>query len=181
MGTIAARLQSAERGGQPLVDMLVPFHLLYGDGVERVAAESLLERQRWVNYLWSVTDVVAPFPFADCFLCKLKGCYSPSDDRSFRNTVTNTLHHRVNKNDTVLRQPKQCHLKCWNRVYCICPSIRCHPRYIRFTIAIELAFRSFASLFIGLFSSYWHSRRHGYLKPRIRVPRRPACRPAQPS
>ena len=54
VGTIAARLQSAERGGQPLVDRLVPFHLLYGDGVERVAAESLLERQRWVNYLWHV-------------------------------------------------------------------------------------------------------------------------------
>ena len=45
VGTIAARLQSAERGGQPLVDMLVPFHLLYGDGVERLAAESLLECQ----------------------------------------------------------------------------------------------------------------------------------------
>jgi hypothetical protein len=51
--------------------------------------------------------------------------------------------------------------------------------YIRFTIAIEFAFRSFTSL-LGLFSSYWHSRRHGYLKPGIRVPRRPACRPAQP-
>jgi hypothetical protein len=34
------------------MDMLVPFHMFYGDGVERVAAESLLERQRWVNYLW---------------------------------------------------------------------------------------------------------------------------------
>jgi hypothetical protein len=40
VGTIAARLQSAERGGQPLVDMLVPFHLLYGDSVERVGEES---------------------------------------------------------------------------------------------------------------------------------------------
>jgi hypothetical protein len=70
VGTIAARLQSAERGGQPLVDMLVPFHLLYGDGVERLAAESLLERQRWVNYLWYVLEST---PLSQCFLMYLLG------------------------------------------------------------------------------------------------------------
>ena len=37
VGTIAAGLQCAERGGQPLVDM---FDMLYGDGVERLAAQS---------------------------------------------------------------------------------------------------------------------------------------------
>lgn len=37
------------------MDMLVPFHMLYADGVERLAAESLLERQKWVNRLWYVT------------------------------------------------------------------------------------------------------------------------------
>lgn len=36
------------------MDMLVPFHMLYADGVERLAAESLLERQKWVNRLWYV-------------------------------------------------------------------------------------------------------------------------------
>lgn len=55
VGTFAARLQSSERDGQPLMDMLVPFHMLYADGVERLAAESLLERQKWVNRLWYVT------------------------------------------------------------------------------------------------------------------------------
>ena len=58
VGTIAARLLRAERGGQPLVDML-PFHLLYGDGVERLAAERFLEHQRWVNYLWYVPEPTA--------------------------------------------------------------------------------------------------------------------------
>ena len=31
------------------MDMLVPFQLLYADGIERLAAESLLERQKWVS------------------------------------------------------------------------------------------------------------------------------------
>jgi hypothetical protein len=54
VGTTAARQQSGENGGQPLMDMLVPFHMLYADGVERLAAESLLERQKWVNRIWYV-------------------------------------------------------------------------------------------------------------------------------
>jgi hypothetical protein len=54
VGTVAARIQSQERGGQPLMDMLVPFHMVYADGVERLAAESLLERQKWVNRIWYV-------------------------------------------------------------------------------------------------------------------------------
>ena len=52
--TIGARSQSMERDGPPLMDMLVPFHMLYTDGVERLAAESLLGRQKWVNRLWYV-------------------------------------------------------------------------------------------------------------------------------
>jgi hypothetical protein len=54
VGTIAARQQSGEVNAQPLMEMLVPFHMLYADGVERLAAESLLERQKWVNRLWYV-------------------------------------------------------------------------------------------------------------------------------
>jgi hypothetical protein len=40
-----------DRDGQSLTDTLVPssFQMLYADGVERLAAESLLERQKWVN------------------------------------------------------------------------------------------------------------------------------------
>ena len=34
-----------------LMDTLVPFQMLYADGVERLAAESLLARQRWVNQI----------------------------------------------------------------------------------------------------------------------------------
>lgn len=49
VGTVAAHLQSSESGGQPLADMLVPFQMLYTDGIERLATESPLERQRWVN------------------------------------------------------------------------------------------------------------------------------------
>jgi hypothetical protein len=35
---IAARQQSDEGGGHPLVEVLCPFQLLYADGVERLAA-----------------------------------------------------------------------------------------------------------------------------------------------
>jgi hypothetical protein len=38
-----------------LVDLLVPFQMAYEDGVERLAAESLLERQKWVNRIWWVS------------------------------------------------------------------------------------------------------------------------------
>ncbi|KAL1745948.1 hypothetical protein HDZ31DRAFT_73187 [Schizophyllum fasciatum] len=62
VGTIAARLQSAERDGQPLMEMLVPFHMMYADGVERLAAESLLERQKWVNRLWEAVNTPVANP-----------------------------------------------------------------------------------------------------------------------
>lgn len=51
VGTIAAREQG---NSLPLMDMLVPFHMMYADGVERLAAESVLERQKWVNRIWYV-------------------------------------------------------------------------------------------------------------------------------
>src|SRR6266511_1249769 len=47
VGTIAARQQSNDPNGLPLMEMLVPFHMMYADGVERLAAESILERQKW--------------------------------------------------------------------------------------------------------------------------------------
>ncbi|KAJ7057023.1 hypothetical protein C8F01DRAFT_1153102 [Mycena amicta] len=54
VGSVAARLQSeaGEPGVDTLVDLLVPFQMIYEDGVERLAAESLLERQKWVNRIW---------------------------------------------------------------------------------------------------------------------------------
>ncbi|KAK2460787.1 hypothetical protein APHAL10511_007257 [Amanita phalloides] len=56
VGTVAARLQSSEKGGQPLMDMLVPFQMLYVDGIERLAVESLVARQRWVNRIWEAVN-----------------------------------------------------------------------------------------------------------------------------
>ncbi|KIK92900.1 hypothetical protein PAXRUDRAFT_549188 [Paxillus rubicundulus Ve08.2h10] len=47
VGTIAALAQIAEGNSAPLMDVLCPFQLLYGDGVERLAAESARERVRW--------------------------------------------------------------------------------------------------------------------------------------
>ena len=74
VGTFAARLQSSERDGQPLMDMLVPFHMLYADGVERLAAESLLERQKWVNRLWYVTVKLVVYQRLTFFFLIQGGC-----------------------------------------------------------------------------------------------------------
>jgi len=57
VGTVAARLQMEEvrkeRRDEPsLMEMLVPFHMIYADGVERLGTESLGERSKWVNRLW---------------------------------------------------------------------------------------------------------------------------------
>ncbi|KAJ7051023.1 hypothetical protein C8F01DRAFT_1343347 [Mycena amicta] len=54
VGSVAARLRSeaGEPGVDTLVVLLVPFQMIYEDGVERLAAESLLERQKWVNHIW---------------------------------------------------------------------------------------------------------------------------------
>jgi hypothetical protein len=49
IGTIAASQQTNERDGQSLMDVLVSFQMLYADRVEQLAAESLLESQKWVN------------------------------------------------------------------------------------------------------------------------------------
>jgi hypothetical protein len=58
VGTLAARHQSTEPNSQPLMEMLVPFQMMYADGVERLAAESLLERQKWVNRIWYVVFLI---------------------------------------------------------------------------------------------------------------------------
>ncbi|KAI5118912.1 hypothetical protein M0805_004688 [Coniferiporia weirii] len=68
IGTVAARLQMDERladsgdiGEYDLVEMLCPFQLLYGDGIERLGAESARERVRWVSAIWEALDrSVAP-------------------------------------------------------------------------------------------------------------------------
>lgn len=65
VGTIAARQQTDEVNGQRLQDILVPFHMMYADGVERLAAESLLERRKWVNRLWLVFLFFVSFIIAD--------------------------------------------------------------------------------------------------------------------
>ncbi|KAA1474371.1 hypothetical protein DENSPDRAFT_882747 [Dentipellis sp. KUC8613] len=70
VGTIAARQQSAaaeaEGGGQlgemGLLEMLCPFQLLYGDGVERLGAESARERVRWVSAIWEALDRSVTIP-----------------------------------------------------------------------------------------------------------------------
>ena len=60
VGTVAALAQSDEsgggegEGGRGLMELLCPFQLLYGDGVERLAAESARERVRWVSAIWCV-------------------------------------------------------------------------------------------------------------------------------
>ncbi|EFI27493.1 hypothetical protein CC1G_15528 [Coprinopsis cinerea okayama7 len=57
VGTVAARLQMEEaRDEVPLMDILVPFHMVYADGVERLGAESLGERSKWVNRLWDAIN-----------------------------------------------------------------------------------------------------------------------------
>ncbi|KAG8896916.1 hypothetical protein FRC01_011561, partial [Tulasnella sp. 417] len=48
ISSIAAREQSNAPGSDNIVDLLCPFQLIYGDGVERLAAESARERARWV-------------------------------------------------------------------------------------------------------------------------------------
>ncbi|KAG9013171.1 hypothetical protein FRB90_006205, partial [Tulasnella sp. 427] len=52
IGSIAAREQSNQPGSDDLVELLCPFQLIYGDGVERLAAESARERVRWVGAIW---------------------------------------------------------------------------------------------------------------------------------
>lgn len=52
IGSIAAREQSNRPGSDDLVELLCPFQLIYGDGVERLAAESARERVRWVGAIW---------------------------------------------------------------------------------------------------------------------------------
>lgn len=61
IGAIAARSQD-ESEGTSLVETLVPFLMVYTDGVERLACESLIERQRWVNRIWYVVEII-PSPF----------------------------------------------------------------------------------------------------------------------
>ena len=52
VGTIATKAQIAEGHNSNLLELLCPFQLLYGDGMERLAAESAHERVRWVSAIW---------------------------------------------------------------------------------------------------------------------------------
>ena len=59
VGTIAARTQTANAqaeglGELGLVETLWPLQLFYGDGVERLGAESARERVRWVSSIWYI-------------------------------------------------------------------------------------------------------------------------------
>ncbi|KAI3615275.1 hypothetical protein WG66_003436 [Moniliophthora roreri] len=59
VGAIAARQQDARDGVSDmdgLVHSLVPFWMVYGDGVERLACESLVERQRWLGRIWEAIN-----------------------------------------------------------------------------------------------------------------------------
>ncbi|KAG1752141.1 hypothetical protein EDB19DRAFT_1094010 [Suillus lakei] len=55
VGGVSAAAQMTE-DGVCLVEFLCPFQLLYGDGVERLAAESARERVRWVSAIWEALD-----------------------------------------------------------------------------------------------------------------------------
>ncbi|KAG0704129.1 hypothetical protein DFH29DRAFT_913089 [Suillus ampliporus] len=55
VGGVSAAAQVTE-DGVSLVEVLCPFQLLYGDGVERLAAESARERVRWVSAIWEALD-----------------------------------------------------------------------------------------------------------------------------
>ncbi|KAG9030949.1 hypothetical protein FRB95_003286 [Tulasnella sp. JGI-2019a] len=54
IGSTAAIATSAalNEAGESLVEFLCPFQLIYGDGVERLGAESARERVRWVGAIW---------------------------------------------------------------------------------------------------------------------------------
>jgi hypothetical protein len=59
VGTLAAKAQTANAeaegfGELGLLETLCPFQLFYGDGVERLGAESARERVRWVSAIWYV-------------------------------------------------------------------------------------------------------------------------------
>lgn len=45
-----------------LMEVLCPFQLLYGDGIERLAAESARERVRWVSAIWYATVLALSMP-----------------------------------------------------------------------------------------------------------------------
>ncbi|KAG2347113.1 hypothetical protein BDR05DRAFT_987725 [Suillus weaverae] len=55
VGGVSAAAQMTE-DGVSLLEVLCPFQLLYGDGVERLAAESARERVRWVSAIWEALD-----------------------------------------------------------------------------------------------------------------------------
>ncbi|KIO18845.1 hypothetical protein M407DRAFT_31494 [Tulasnella calospora MUT 4182] len=59
LGSVIARQQSdgnqpgsTAENGEPIADVLCPFQLIYGDGVERLGAESERKRGAWVNAIW---------------------------------------------------------------------------------------------------------------------------------
>lgn len=53
VGEIAAREQDAlSQSELGLVESLVPFWMVYGDGVERLACDSLVQRLRWIERIW---------------------------------------------------------------------------------------------------------------------------------
>ncbi|KAK7678727.1 hypothetical protein QCA50_018309 [Cerrena zonata] len=60
VGTQAAREQAY--ADIDLMTLLLPFHLLYGDGVERLAAESPGERARWVEAIWEILNRSVSIP-----------------------------------------------------------------------------------------------------------------------
>lgn len=88
------------------MDMLVPFHMLYADGVERLAAESLLERQKWVNRIWCVyfnlihlLDVMS-----DGTISQQGGCQPPNCSARLILRHPFSFDHRLHPDHYVVRQ-----------------------------------------------------------------------------
>ncbi|KAG8851671.1 hypothetical protein FRB96_009167 [Tulasnella sp. 330] len=64
IGSVAARATTTvfNEAGEPLGEFLCPFQLIYGDGVERLGAESARERVRWVGAIWDALSRATTVP-----------------------------------------------------------------------------------------------------------------------
>ncbi|KAG8948718.1 hypothetical protein FRC04_009328 [Tulasnella sp. 424] len=69
LGSVIARQQSDSKqkgsiadNGEPIADVLCPFQLIYGDGVERLGTESERKRSAWVNAIWEAISLTTSMP-----------------------------------------------------------------------------------------------------------------------
>lgn len=114
------------------MEMLVPFHMLYADGVERLGAESLLERQKWVNRLWYALD-------HGSYFFKLTYFLQGSGQQTSGNLRFSFCHpfakYRVHANHTVLQLSSLVRLPAisvqWLGLDRLCPPYEHSCRHLR--------------------------------------------------